>query len=76
MSDCTPEQRSHYIKERDELLCECQQLLWQVSRHPYSIKLLIGVRNQLRLFAAYKQPRWEKERFSSQSETSVAKVLR
>lgn len=37
--------------EPDALVKECQQLLVQVSRRPGDLKLLVGVRNQLKIFA-------------------------
>lgn len=41
-------------QERDALLNECRRLLIEVSKRPNSLKLLTGVRDQLRIFAQYK----------------------
>lgn len=43
--------------ERDVLLRECRQLLAEVAQRPNSLKLLAGVRDQLRMFAEYKAGR-------------------
>jgi hypothetical protein len=48
------------IHERDRLVRECHDLLWQVARRPGCIKLLMGVRHQLQIFAGYKKGRWER----------------
>lgn len=48
------------IQERDMLVRECQGLLWQVARRPGCIKLLMGVRHQLQIFAGYKKDRWNR----------------
>lgn len=52
----TDEDRQFY-RERDALLRECQDLLWQLSRRPYCMKLLLGVKKQLLMFLAYKANR-------------------
>jgi hypothetical protein len=41
----------------DELFGECFELLVKLTRHKYSVKLLIGVRLQLRMFLGYKSGR-------------------
>lgn len=48
------------IHERDRLVRECHDLLWQVARRPGCIKLLMGVRHQLQIFAGYKKSRRER----------------
>lgn len=40
-----------------ELKRECHDLIEQVARRPGAIKLLLGTRNQLRLFSQYKAGR-------------------
>ena len=43
--------------ERDVLLRDCRHLLAEVSKRPNCLKLLTGVRDQLRIFAEYKAGR-------------------
>lgn len=46
------------LNERNELVRECESLLWIISRRPGYLKLLLLVRNALQLYAGYKQPRF------------------
>jgi len=39
----------------EELRRECFALIWSISRHPYSLKLLLKARLALNMFAAYKR---------------------
>lgn len=57
VQDAMVEDPPSAIAERDKLLAECQRLLFQVSRRPGAIKLLIGVKGQLKMFSAYKSNR-------------------
>jgi hypothetical protein len=41
----------------DELFGECFELLVKLTQHKYSVKLLLGVRLQLRMFLGYKSGR-------------------
>lgn len=43
--------------ERDQLCEECFRLLYQISRRPSCLKLLVLARNHLRLLAEYKANR-------------------
>ncbi len=47
--------------ERDDLLRECRHLLIKVAQRPNALKLLTGVRDQLRVFAEYKAGRRGKQ---------------
>lgn len=40
--------------QREALMLECRILLIEVANCPNCLKLLTGVRDQLRMFAAYK----------------------
>ena len=44
-------------RERDKILLECQALLLKISKHRYSLKLLINAKTALEIIADYKRER-------------------
>ncbi len=52
-----PNQGDLIPDDHEQLLGECLELLIKLTRHKYSVKLLLGVRLQLRMFHGYKSNR-------------------
>lgn len=48
--------------KRQELLAQCHGLVARIGQRPNSIKLLMGAKQALEVFANYKQGRWQRQR--------------